>query len=79
VRAAIAPLATPVVRLEHTRVYYRRRAEAGFVRALLPEAQGGAPLSTLDFALAAEELAAEELAAVDINVPTLLLAIGLGL
>lgn len=74
VQAAIAPLATPAARFERTRPFYQRMAEAGFLRALLPVAHGGTSLSTLDFALAAEELAA-----VDINVPTTLLATGLGL
>jgi alkylation response protein AidB-like acyl-CoA dehydrogenase len=48
--------------------------EAGFVKALIPAEYGGAAMSTLDFALGAEELAR-----VDINVPTAVLATGLGL
>ena len=49
-------------------------AQAGFVHALFPKAYGGRGMSPLDFALAAEELTA-----VDINVPTTLLATGLGM
>ncbi len=74
VKAAIAPLARPEERFFATRPFYAAMAEAGFVHALIPREYGGTGMSTLDFALAAEELAA-----VDINVPTTLLATGLGL
>jgi len=57
-----------------TRETYREMAHAGFTRAFIPEAHGGLGFSMLDFALAAEELAR-----VDTNVPTTLLATGLGL
>lgn len=74
VRETIAPIAAPEDRFFATRPFYARMAEQGFVHALIPQAFGGAGFSTLDFALAAEELTA-----VDINVPTTLLATGLGL
>lgn len=74
VKPAIAPLAKPEERFYATRPYYAEMAKAGFVAALLPKAYGGSEMSTLDLALASEELAA-----VDINVPSTLLATGLGL
>lgn len=74
VKADIDAGPTPAARFYRTRPYYQQMAAAGFVQALLPKAYGGTALSALDFALAAEELAA-----VDINVPTTLLATGLGL
>jgi nitroalkane oxidase len=74
VGAMLKAHATPDARFRSTRAHYRRMVEAGFVQALLPAAHGGTAFSTLDFALAAEELTA-----VDINVPTTLLATGLGL
>lgn len=57
-----------------TREAYREMARAGFTRACLPEQYGGLGFSMIDFALAAEELTR-----VDTNVPTTLLATGLGL
>ncbi|MBK8959788.1 MAG: acyl-CoA dehydrogenase family protein [Proteobacteria bacterium] len=74
VRPTIAPIARPEDRFFATRPFYAAMANNGFVHALVPQAYGGTGLSTLDFALAAEELAA-----VDINVPTTVLATGLGL
>ena len=53
---------------------YREMAHAGFTKSFIPVEYGGAGFSMLDFALAAEELAR-----VDVNVPTTLLASGLGL
>ncbi|GEL20672.1 acyl-CoA dehydrogenase family protein [Pseudonocardia asaccharolytica] len=53
---------------------YREMAKAGFTRSFIPAEHGGAGFSMIDFAVAAEELAR-----VDINVPTTLLASGLGL
>ena len=53
---------------------YREMAKAGFTKSFIPTEYGGAGFSMIDFALAAEELTR-----VDINVPTTLLAIGLGL
>jgi nitroalkane oxidase len=49
-------------------------AHAGFTRSFIPAGYGGAGFSMLDLALAAEELTR-----VDVNVPTTLLATGLGL
>jgi alkylation response protein AidB-like acyl-CoA dehydrogenase len=74
VRAVIAPLAKPEDRFFATQPFYAQMAQAGFVHALFPKVYGGGGMSTLDFALAAEELTA-----VDINVPTTLLATGLGM
>lgn len=74
VKATIAPILKPEDRFFATRPFYAEMAKAGFVHALFPKAYGGGGMSTLDFALAAEELAA-----VDINVPTTLLGTGLGM
>lgn len=54
--------------------FYAAMAKEGFVKALLPTECGGTAMSTLDFAIAAEELTAVEL-----NTPTNLLATALGL
>lgn len=53
---------------------YRAMAKAGFTASFIPAEFGGGGFSMLDFAIAAEELSR-----VDINVPTTLLASGLGL
>ena len=53
---------------------YREMAKAGFTKSFIPTEYGGAGFSMLDFAIAAEELTR-----VDVNVPTTLLATGLGL
>ncbi|WP_020186306.1 acyl-CoA dehydrogenase family protein [Methylopila sp. 73B] len=74
VAPTIAPLPLPDQRFYAIRPYYEAMVEAGFVKALLPAKFGGTELSTLDFAVAAEELAA-----VDINTPSAILATGLGL
>lgn len=74
VAGAIRTIPTPAERFYATRPFYEEMVKAGFVKALLPVAYGGTAMSTLDFALAAEELARA-----DINVPTTLLATGLGL
>lgn len=74
VAPTIAAIARPDDRFYATRPFYNAMAEAGFIKALLPASVGGTALSTLDFALAAEELAAA-----DVNVPTALLGTGLGL
>ncbi|MDX1872944.1 acyl-CoA dehydrogenase family protein [Mycolicibacterium sp. 120266] len=71
---AIAGLHTPEARFAAIRPFYQEMADAGFVKALLPVHCGGTAMSSLDFALAAEELTR-----VDINVPTALLGTGLGL
>jgi nitroalkane oxidase len=53
---------------------YREMAHAGFTKSFIPAEYGGAGFSMLDLAIAAEELTC-----VDVNVPTTLLATGLGL
>lgn len=53
---------------------YREMAHAGFTKSFIPADFGGAGFSMLDLAIAAEELTC-----VDVNVPTTLLATGLGL
>lgn len=53
---------------------YREMGKAGFTKSFIPVEYGGGGFSMLDFAIAAEELSR-----VDINVPTTLLASGLGL
>jgi nitroalkane oxidase len=53
---------------------YRQMAKAGFTRCFIPVAYGGAGLSTVDIAIAAEELCR-----VDLNVPTAMLSCGLAL
>lgn len=53
---------------------YREMAHAGFTTGCIPTEYGGGGFSMVDFAIAAEELSR-----VDINVPTTLLASGLGL
>ncbi|NMO00035.1 acyl-CoA dehydrogenase family protein [Gordonia sp. TBRC 11910] len=74
VEKAIADLATPDLRFYALKPFYQEMVDAGFLKALIPVEQGGAKMASLDFALAAEELTS-----VDINVPTALLATGLGL
>lgn len=74
VKDAIAPLPKPEDRFFATKPFYAQMARAGFVHALIPKEYGGTGMAPLDFALAAEEMSA-----VDINVPTTLLATGLGL
>ena len=53
---------------------YTEFAKAGFTRSFIPAEDGGLGFGMLAFAIAAEELAR-----VDVNVPTTLLATGLGL
>ena len=74
VKEAIAPYPRPEDRFFATQPFYAKMAEAGYVHALIPKEYGGTGITPLDFALAAEEMSA-----VDINVPTTLLATGLGL
>lgn len=74
VKPTIAPIAKPEDRFFATQPFYAQMAQAGFVHALFPKAYGGGGMSTVDFALASEELCA-----VDINVPTTLLGTGLGM
>lgn len=56
------------------RPFYEAMVCAGFLKGLLPAAIGGTGMSLLDLAIAAEELTA-----VDVNVPSALLATGLAL
>lgn len=74
VAATIAPFARPEERFYATRPIYAEMVKAGFVAALIPKKYGGTGMSTVDLALATEELAA-----VDVNVPSALLGTGLGL
>ena len=74
VAATIAPFARPEERFYATRPVYAEMVKAGFVAALIPKKYGGTGMSTVDLALATEELAA-----VDVNVPSALLGTGLGL
>lgn len=74
VKEAIAGIDRPDRRFYATRPFYAEMARAGFVKGLMPADVGGSGLSSLDLAIAAEELAS-----VDINVPTTLLGTGLGL
>jgi alkylation response protein AidB-like acyl-CoA dehydrogenase len=74
VAPTIAAIARPEDRFYATRPFYAEMAKAGFVAALIPKEYGGTAMSTMDLAIASEELAA-----VDINVPSALLGTGLGL
>jgi alkylation response protein AidB-like acyl-CoA dehydrogenase len=74
VKDVIANIARPEDRFYAIRPFYEKMVEAGFMKALIPAEYGGSEMSTIDFAIATEELAA-----VDINVPSALLATGLGL
>ena len=72
--AHIDAIADPAEAFYFTRAAFREMARAGFTKAFIPVADGGLGFGLVDFALAAEELAR-----VDVNVPTTLLACGLGL
>ena len=74
VAGIIAPHARPEDRFYATQPVYGETVKAGFNSALVPQAYGGTAMSTLELALATEELAA-----VDVNVPSALLGTGLGL
>lgn len=78
VLSKVTPTTSPIIKPEDrfyaTKPFYQAMADAGFIKALLPTSIGGTALSTLDFALAAEELTTA-----DVNVPSALLATGLGL
>ena len=67
-------IADPAEAFYATRAAYREMAKADFTKSFIPVSDGGLGFSLLDIALAAEELAR-----VDVNVPTTLLASGLGL
>ena len=70
----IQSITDPVQSFTHTRAAYREMAKAGFTKSYIPAADGGLGFGMIDFALAAEELTR-----VDVNVPSTLLATGLGL
>jgi nitroalkane oxidase len=72
VRTTIRQYGKPDERFYATRPFLKKAVDAGFVKGLFPKEFGGTEVSTLDFALAAEELAA-----VDVNVPSTLLGNGL--
>lgn len=74
VKQAIGTIAAAGDRFYATEPFFRTMVDAGFVKSLIPRDYGGTEFSTLDAALAAEELAY-----VDVNVPTTFLATGLGL
>ncbi|MBC2644312.1 MULTISPECIES: acyl-CoA dehydrogenase family protein [unclassified Rhodococcus (in: high G+C Gram-positive bacteria)] len=74
VEGVIAPFPTPEERFAAIKPFYQEMVDAGFLKALLPVEYGGTAMSSLDFAIAAEELTRA-----DINVPTALLGTGLGL
>jgi len=72
--AHIDAIADPAEAFYFTRAAFREMAKAGFTKSFIPVADGGLGFGLVDFALTAEELAR-----VDVNVPTTLLACGLGL
>lgn len=74
VKDAIAVHDKPDKRFYATKPFFDEVAKAGFIHALLPRAYGGQGFSNIDFAIAAEELMA-----VDVSVPSTMLAVGLGL
>lgn len=74
VKAEIDKYPTPDQRFYATRPFYEKMVEAGFVKALIPKEYGGTGMTSLEFAIAAEELAC-----VDVNVPSAVLSTGLGL
>ncbi|KPF98919.1 acyl-CoA dehydrogenase [Rhodopseudomonas sp. AAP120] len=73
VRPTIRNYQKPDERFYSLRPFHEKVAEAGFVKGLFPKDVGGTDVPTLDFALTAEELCA-----VDVNVPSAMLGIGLG-
>lgn len=74
VKPAFAGLTRPEERFFATRPFYKELVKAGFAAALIPKAYGGGGATALDFAIAGEEFTT-----VDVNVPSTLLASGLGL
>ena len=72
--AHIDAIADPAEAFYFTRAAFREMARAGFTKSFIPVADGGLGFGLVDFALAAEEMARW-----DVNVPTTLLACGLGL
>jgi len=74
VAAAIEGLPTPEERFRATRPFYREMVRAGFLKSLIPAADGGAGTSLLDLALAGEEISGT-----DVNVSCGLFSSGLAL
>jgi nitroalkane oxidase len=72
VRPTIRKYARPEERFYAIRPFHKTAVDAGFVKGLFPTEVGGTDISTLDFALAAEELCV-----VDVNVPSAMLGTGL--
>jgi alkylation response protein AidB-like acyl-CoA dehydrogenase len=72
VRTTIRRYAKPDERFYAIRPFHKAGVDAGFVKGLFPAEVGGADISTLDFALAAEELCV-----IDVNVPSAMLGTGL--
>ncbi|MBB4425415.1 alkylation response protein AidB-like acyl-CoA dehydrogenase [Bradyrhizobium sp. CIR48] len=72
VRTTIRKYARPDERFYSIRPFHKQGVDAGFVKGLFPKEFGGTDVSTLDFALAAEELCV-----VDVNVPSAMLGTGL--
>jgi len=72
VRATIRKYAEPDQRFYAIRPFHKQGVDAGFVKGLFPKEVGGMDISTLDFAIAAEELCV-----VDVNVPSAMLGTGL--
>lgn len=70
----IAPFDDPLDRFRALKPIYQQMVDAGFIKGLVPKEYGGDGLTSLQFALAAEELAR-----VDVNVPTAFIAGGVGL
>jgi nitroalkane oxidase len=72
VRTTIRKYAKPDERFYAIRPFHKQGVDAGFVKGLFPKEVGGTDASTLDFAVAAEELCV-----VDVNVPSAMLGTGL--
>lgn len=72
VRPTIRKHAKPEDRFYAIRPFHKQAVDAGFVKGLFPQDVGGMDISTLDFAVAAEELCV-----VDVNVPSAMLGTGL--
>src|SRR5262249_7977663 len=68
VRTTIRKYAKAEDRFYAIRPFLKQAVDAGFVKGLFPQEVGGTDISTLDFAVAAEELCV-----VDVNVPSAML------
>lgn len=74
VKASYAHLTKPEERFFATKPFFDEVAKAGFIHAIIPKEYGGTGFPVVNLAIAAEELMA-----VDVSVPTTMLAVGLGL